>query len=160
MNAPYAIGIVCFSNLGGSGTVATELATGLSERGHSVHVIVGAPLSRSLPCSERLVVHEVSAPEHPALVHAPYGLALASTLVHVANEHALDVVHVHYAIPHAASAYLARQVLGAGAPRVVTTLHGSDVTQIGSDPSYLPTTRFAVSQSNVCCSDRSVSKEK
>ena len=148
MNAPYAIGIVCFSNLGGSGTVATELATGLSERGHSVHVIVGAPLSRSLPCSERLVVHEVSAPEHPALVHAPYGLALASTLVHVANEHALDVVHVHYAIPHAASAYLARQVLGAGAPRVVTTLHGSDVTQIGSDPSYLPTTRFAVSQSN------------
>ena len=148
MSRPLSIGIVCFSNLGGSGTVATQLAAGLSERGHTVHVIVRAPLSRSLPRSERLLVHEVSVPAHPALVYAPYGLALASSLVHVANEHGLDVVHVHYAIPHATSAYLARQVLGAGAPRVVTTLHGSDVTHIGRDPRYLPTTRFAVSQAD------------
>ncbi len=148
MSRPLSIGIVCFSHLGGSGTVATELAAALSERGHMVHVVVSAPLSRGLPRSERLLVHEVSVPEHPALVYPPYGLALASTLVHVANEHGLDVVHVHYAIPHAASAYLACQVLGAHAPRIVTTLHGSDVTQIGSDPHYLPTTRFTVSLSN------------
>lgn len=127
--------------------MATELAASLVERGHTVHVVVSAPLRRSLPRSERLHVHEVSVPEHPALAYPPYGLALATCLVHVANEHGLDVVHVHYAIPHAASAYLACQVLGAGAPRVVTTLHGSDVMQIGSDSHYLPTTRFAVSQS-------------
>jgi N-acetyl-alpha-D-glucosaminyl L-malate synthase BshA len=148
LSRPLSIGIVCFSSLGGSGTVATELAAGLSERGHTVHVIVGAPLSRILPRSERLLVHEVSVPRHPALVYAPYGLALASSLVQLTSAHRLDVVHVHYAIPHAISAYLARQMLGAGAPRIVVTLHGSDVTQIGSDPGYLPTTRFAVGQAD------------
>lgn len=128
--------------------MATELATGLAERGHTVHVVVSSPLRRNLPRSERLHVYEVSVPQHPALVYPPYGLALASRLVQVANDHGLDVVHVHYAIPHAASAYLAHQILGPAAPRIVTTLHGSDVTQIGSDPHYLPTTRFAVSRSN------------
>jgi N-acetyl-alpha-D-glucosaminyl L-malate synthase BshA len=148
LRGPLSIGIVCFSNLGGSGTVATELATGLAERGHAVHVVVSAPLKRSLARSARLHVHEVSVPEHPALVYPPYGLALATRLAQVASEHGLHILHVHYAIPHAVSAYLSRQILGARAPRVVTTLHGSDVTQIGSDPHYLPTTRFAVSASN------------
>lgn len=148
MSARLAVGIVCFSNLGGSGTVATELAAGLSERGHTVHVLVSGPLRRNLTVSDRLLVHQVTVPAHPALEYPPYGLALASAIADVANEHGLDVVHVHYAIPHAASAHLAREILGPRAPRVVTTLHGSDVIQIGSDPHYLPATRFAVSASD------------
>jgi N-acetyl-alpha-D-glucosaminyl L-malate synthase BshA len=144
LSAPLSLGIVCFPSLGGSGIVATELAVGLSLRGHHVHVIASAPPSRTLPTCERLFLHEVPVPTHPALQYPPYALALASSLVEIASDHGLDVIHVHYAVPHATSAYLARQVLGAKAPRIVTTLHGSDVTQIGSDPSLRSTTRFAV----------------
>lgn len=148
MKAPWSIGIVCFPSLGGSGIIATELAVGLSQRGHSVHVIASAPPSRTLPTCERLFLHEVSVPSHPALQYPPYAMALASSLVEIASDRGLDLVHVHYAVPHAASAYLARQVLGRKAPRIVTTLHGTDVTQIGSDHSYRSITRFSVSQSD------------
>lgn len=148
MSAPLSVGIVCFPNLGGSGIIATELAVGLSFRGHRVHVIASSPPSRTLPTCERLFLHEVRVPTHPALQHPPYGLALAGSLIEIASDHKLDVVHVHYAVPHATSAYLARQVLGAAAPRIVVTLHGSDVTQIGSDPSLRATTRFAVVQAD------------
>ena len=148
MSSPISVGIVCFPSLGGSGIVATELAVGLSLRGHRVHVIASAPPSRALPPVERLFLHEVSVPTHPALQYAPYTLALASSIVEIAQDHGLDIVHVHYAVPHAASAYLARQVLGNAAPRMVTTLHGTDVTQIGSDPSYRSITRFTVTQSD------------
>jgi L-malate glycosyltransferase len=148
MTRPISIGIVCFPSLGGSGIVATELAVGLSQRGHRVHVIASAPPSRTLPTCERLFLHEVSVPSHPALQYAPYAMALASSLVAIAADHGLDVIHVHYAVPHAAAAYLARQVLGADAPRIVTTLHGTDVTQIGSDPSYRSITRFTVARSD------------
>ena len=148
MSAPLSVGIVCFPSLGGSGIVATELAVGLSLRGHRVHVIASAPPSRTLPTCERLFLHEVSVPSHPALQYAPYAMALASSLVEIATEHRLVVIHVHYAVPHAAAAYLARQVLGGSAPRIVTTLHGTDVTQIGSDPSYRSITRFTVAQSD------------
>jgi N-acetyl-alpha-D-glucosaminyl L-malate synthase BshA len=148
LSAPLSVGIVCFPSFGGSGIVATELAVGLSLRGHRVHVIASAPPSRTLPTFERLFLHEVSVPSHPALQYAPYAMALASSLVEIASDHGLDIIHVHYAVPHAAAAYLARQVLGRGAPRVVTTLHGTDVTQIGSDPSYRSITRFTVAQSD------------
>jgi N-acetyl-alpha-D-glucosaminyl L-malate synthase BshA len=148
LSGTLSVGIVCFPGLGGSGIVATELAAGLASRGHRVHVIASAPLSRPLPSFERLFLHEVSVPGHPALQYPPYALALASRLVELASDHALDIVHAHYAVPHAASAYLARQVLGAAAPRIVTTLHGTDVTQIGSDPSYRPIVRFVVAQSD------------
>jgi N-acetyl-alpha-D-glucosaminyl L-malate synthase BshA len=148
LSRPLSIGIVCFPTFGGSGIVATELAVGLSQRGHRVHVIASAPPSRTLPTFERLFLHEVSVPSHPALQYAPYAMALAAKLVEIADDQRLDVVHVHYAIPHAASAYLARQVLGRAAPRIVTTLHGTDVTQIGSDPSYRSITRFTVAQSD------------
>jgi len=144
MTNPLSIGIVCFPTLGGSGTVATELAASLAQRGHRVHVIASAPPSRTLPTCENLFLHEVSVPTHPALQHPPYTLALASSLVEIASDHGLDIVHVHYAVPHATSAYLARQVMGTKAPRIVATLHGSDVTQIGSDPSLRPITRFVV----------------
>jgi len=143
-----SVGIVCFPSLGGSGIVATELAVGLAARGHRVHVIASAPLSRPLPSFERLFLHEVSVPGHPALQYPPYALALASRLSELATDHKLDILHAHYAVPHAASAYLARQVLGASSPRIVTTLHGTDVTHIGSDPSYRPIVRFVVAQSD------------
>jgi N-acetyl-alpha-D-glucosaminyl L-malate synthase BshA len=143
-----AIGVVCFPSLGGSGIVATELAVGLAQRGHRVHVIASSQPSRALPESARLFLHEVAAPSYPLFDQAPYTLALASTIVGVAEEHALDVLHVHYAVPHAASAYLATQTLGAHAPRLVTTLHGTDVTRIGIDPSYRAVTRFCVEASD------------
>jgi len=148
LSAPLSIGIVCFPSLGGSGIVATDLAVGLSLRGHRVHVIASAPPSRTLPTCERLFLHEVPVPSHPALADPPYAIALASSLVEIAGDRGLDVVHVHYAVPHAASAYLARRVLGGAAPRIVTTLHGTDVTQIGSDPSYRAITRFTVGRSD------------
>lgn len=148
MSAPLSVGIVCFPSLGGSGIVATELAVGLAHRGHRVHVIASAPPSRTLPTCERLFLHEVPVPSHPALPDPQYAIALASSLVEIASDSRLDVVHAHYAVPHAASAYLARRVLGAAAPRIVTTLHGTDVTQLGSDPSYRSITRFTVSRSD------------
>jgi L-malate glycosyltransferase len=148
MNEPLAVGIVCFPNLGGSGIVATELAVGLAKRGHRVHVIASAPPSRPLPSIEGLAFHEVSVPGHPALQYPPYTLALASRLIELAADPGLDVIHVHYAIPHAASAHLARGLLGESAPRIVTTLHGTDVTQIGSNPSYRAITRLTVAQSD------------
>jgi N-acetyl-alpha-D-glucosaminyl L-malate synthase BshA len=148
VSVPLSVGIVCFPAFGGSGIVATDLAVGLSLRGHRVHVIASAPPSRTLPTYKRLFLHEVSVPSHPALQYPPYTLALASSLAEISSDHGLDILHVHYAVPHAASAYLARQVLGRTVPRIVATLHGTDVTQIGSDPSYRSTTRFVVTQAD------------
>ena len=148
MSQPLSVAIVCFPSLGGSGIVASDLAAGLAERGHRVHVIASAPPSRTLPASERLFVHEVAVASTPPLQHPPYAIALAGTLVDLAQAHGIDLVHVHYAIPHAVSAYLARQVLGEAAPRLVTTLHGTDVTHLGGDPRYRSITRLAVESSD------------
>lgn len=148
MSDGLAIGIVCYPSLGGSGVVASELAVGLAQRGHRVHVIASAPPSRALPQCERLFFHEVPVVDYPLFDHPPYTLALASTIVDVATEHRLDIVHTHYAVPHAASAYLARQVLSGVAPRFVTTLHGTDVMRVGSDPGYQSITRFTVAASD------------
>ena len=104
MSEPLSLGVVFFPILGGSGIVATELSTGLAQRGHRVHVIASALPSRALPACERLFFHEVSASSYPPLDHAPYALALASGIVQIAEENGLDLVHVHYAVPHAASA--------------------------------------------------------
>lgn len=148
MSSALSIGIVCYPSLGGSGVVAAELAVGLARRGHRVHLIASAPPSRALPACERLLFHKVAVSDYPLFEHPPYTLAVASTIVGVANDHRLDLVHVHYAVPHAASAYLARQVLGRAAPRIVTTLHGTDVTGVGSDPSSQSMTRFTVAASD------------
>lgn len=144
MSEGLAIGVVCWASLGGSGVVASELAAGLAARGHRVHVLASAPPSRPLPADPRLAFHAVPATSHPVLGQPLYGLALAEALVEVCRRHALDVVHVHYAVPHAASAHLACATLGAAAPRVVTTLHGSDVTSYGLAQRYDAVTRFAV----------------
>ena len=146
--APLSIGIVCFPSFGGSGVVAAELAAGLAGRGHRVHLIATAPPQRALPECERLRFHAVAVSDYPLFDHPPYELAMASVIVEVATEHRLDVLNVHYAVPHAVSAYLARQVLGEAAPRIVTTLHGTDVTRVGVHPRYRAITRFAVTQSD------------
>ena len=130
---PLAIGIVCYPSLGGSGVIASELAVGLAARGHAVHVFASARPGRIVP-SERLRVHGVAVPDYAVFEQPPYDLALAGKIVDVARAQPLDVLHVHYAIPHAASAHLARQILGAAAPRVVTSLHGTDVTGVGAHP--------------------------
>lgn len=144
MSERLAIGILCYSSLGGSGVVATELAAGLARRSHRVHVLASAPPSRPLPECSNLFFHEITPSDYPLFERPEYALAAASAIVEVAQEHRLDVLHVHYAVPHAASAHLARQVLGEGAPALVTTLHGTDVTRIGAHPSYRSITRFSV----------------
>jgi N-acetyl-alpha-D-glucosaminyl L-malate synthase BshA len=135
--------VVCFPSLGGSGVVAAELASGLAERGHRVHVLASA-LPGRLRESPRLRFERVAVPGYPLFEHAPYALAVASALVDLARREPLDLLHVHYAVPHAASATLARQALGAAAPRLVVSLHGTDVTRVGADPAYRSITAFTV----------------
>ncbi|MDX2168227.1 MAG: N-acetyl-alpha-D-glucosaminyl L-malate synthase BshA [Deltaproteobacteria bacterium] len=138
-----SIGIVCYPSLGGSGVVAAELAAGLAERGHRVHLIAaGVPGRAPLPAGVRL--HTVAVPEYPLFSHAPYEMAVAGAIVAVARQHGLDIVNVHYAVPHASSADTARRVLGAAAPRCVVTLHGTDVTRVGREPSIRAVTRYAI----------------
>jgi N-acetyl-alpha-D-glucosaminyl L-malate synthase BshA len=142
------IGVVCYPSLGGSGIVATDLACGLARRGHRVHLIASAAPSRNLAACSLLRLHEVSAPDYPLFDQPPAMLAMATAIAEVATSERLDLIHVHYAVPHAASAYLARQLLGDSAPRLVTTLHGTDVTHLGSLPSYRALTRFCVEASD------------
>jgi L-malate glycosyltransferase len=143
-----SIGVVCYPSFGGSGIVASELAVGIAKRGHQVHVISSAPPRRRLPPCENLHFHEVGSSSYPLFEHTPYTLALACAIVRVAREQRLDLLHVHYAVPHTASAYLARQTLGAAAPRIVTTLHGTDLTRVGVDPNYESVTRFTAGSSD------------
>ncbi len=146
--ARLTIATVCYPTLGGSGVIAVELAAGLARRGHQVHVIATAPPSRMASAAAGLSFHEVAAGDYPILDHPPYDLAVASKIVELATTQHVDLVHVHYAVPHSASAYLARQVLGTAAPRIVTTLHGTDVTRLGADPRYRAVTSFTVAASD------------
>lgn len=145
---PLNIGIACYASFGGSGIVAAELGLALARRGHGVHFISRGVPRRSGDGGERVFFHEVRAPDYPVMAESPYTVALASTLVEVSRAQHLDLLHVHYAVPHAASAFLARSTLGAEAPRLVTTLHGTDTTIVGSDVSYQSVTRFCVAQSD------------
>ena len=146
------IGIVCYASVGGSGIVATELAKALAVRGHQVRLISSDPPFRLGEFEAGLVFHEVKTPGYPLFREPQYLLSLANKLVEVAREFDLDIIHAHYAIPHAVAAYLARQILSASTikkvPRVVTTLHGTDVTIIGSDESYSETAAFCIDQSD------------
>ena len=142
------IGISCYPTYGGSGIVATELAMALANRGDEVHVVTYALPSRLSLASPRVFFHEVGVPHYPLFEYPPYSLALATKLVEVARHHQLDLVHVHYAVPNAVSAVLARQILAPQPLPVVTTLHGTDITLVGNDPNYLETTRFGVQQSD------------
>jgi len=143
------IGITCYPTYGGSGIVATELGIELAQRGHDVHFISYANPIRLGTGMERVHYHEVEVSTYPLFQYPPYGLALASRMTEVAEQHDLDILHVHYAIPHSISALLARQMM---APRrrlpFVTTLHGTDITLVGVEPSYFPITRFSIEQSD------------
>jgi N-acetyl-alpha-D-glucosaminyl L-malate synthase BshA len=146
------VGIVCYASAGGSGIVATELAIELAERGHDVHVL-STELPFRFPRGKRgLTFHAVATPAYPLFREPQYALSLATAIVQVSRRHQLDVVHAHYAVPHAAAAYLARQIMAAHptdrVPKIMTTLHGTDITLVGSDPSYSETVAFCIDQSD------------
>jgi L-malate glycosyltransferase len=144
------IGIVCYPTYGGSGVVATELGKGLAARGHKVHFISYTQPARLDIFMENIFYHEVAMVHYPLFEHSPYVLALTGKLVDVVKYEKLDILHVHYAIPHATAANLAQQILASQGIRVavVTTLHGTDVTLVGKDPTYEPVVSFAINQSD------------
>lgn len=149
-NKKLTIGIVCYPTFGGSGVVATELGMALASQGHQVHFITYSQPFRLDFFSGNVFYHEVPVANYPLFEFLPYEISLTSKLVDVALHHNLDILHVHYAIPHASAAYLAKQILkskGKDIP-VVTTLHGTDITLIGRDPSYKPVITFAINNSD------------
>lgn len=144
------IGIVCYPTFGGSGVVATELGKALADHGHQVHFITYSQPARLDFFSENLFYHEVTVSKYPLFDYPPYELALASRLVDVVQYEGLDILHVHYAIPHASAAYMAKQILAANGIHipVVTTLHGTDITLVGKDRTYKPVVTFSINQSD------------
>ncbi|MCB9541485.1 MAG: N-acetyl-alpha-D-glucosaminyl L-malate synthase BshA [Myxococcales bacterium] len=146
-----AIGITCYPSFGGSGIIATDIGLAMAARGHRVHFITRERprrLDERADAMPGVTFHRVEAPGYPVFGEAPYTVALASAMASVATAAKLDVLHVHYAVPHAASAWMARAMLGAEAPALVTTLHGTDVTVVGCDDSYRPATRHAIAASD------------
>jgi N-acetyl-alpha-D-glucosaminyl L-malate synthase BshA len=142
------IGITCYPTYGGSGIVATELGLELAQRGHEVHFISYASPIRLDMGTPGIFYHEVEVSNYPLFHYPPYSLALASRMMEVADRHKLDLLHVHYAIPHSISALLAQQMTKNRYLPFITTLHGTDITLVGSDPSYFPITKFSIEQSN------------
>jgi N-acetyl-alpha-D-glucosaminyl L-malate synthase BshA len=146
------IGITCYPTYGGSGVVATELGIELAQRGHEIHFITYSQPFRLTQPQNNVHFHEVEVSNYPLFDYPPYDLALASRMAEVADIYRLDLLHVHYAIPHSVSAMLAKQMLAAqnGGRKLpfVTTLHGTDITLVGADRSYLPITRFSIEQSD------------
>ena len=142
------VGIACYPTFGGSGVVATELGLALAAHGHQIHILSYERPSRLPDFTPGVTFHQVSAPSYPLFVSPPYTLALATKMADVAEHAPLDLLHVHYALPHAISAILARQMRESSRLAVVTTLHGTDITLVGQDQSYLPITRFAIEKSD------------
>jgi len=144
------IGIVCYPTFGGSGVVATELGIALAKKGHKVHFITYSQPTRLDFFNENLFYHEVDIRTYPLFQYPPYELALASTMVNVIQYEKLDLLHVHYAIPHASAAYMAKQILRTYSMEipVITTLHGTDITLVGKDASYEPVVTFSINESD------------
>ncbi|QNK62381.1 N-acetyl-alpha-D-glucosaminyl L-malate synthase BshA [Pedobacter sp. PAMC26386] len=144
------IGIVCYPTFGGSGVVATELGKALADEGHQVHFITYSQPARLDFFSANLYYHEVSVRDYPLFDYAPYESALASKLVDVVRFEKLDILHVHYAIPHASAAFMAKQILETYGIHIpfVTTLHGTDITLVGKDPTYKPVVTFSINKSD------------
>ncbi len=144
------IGIVCYPTYGGSGVIATELGKALANEGHQVHFITYREPVRLDSFSENILYHEVTALDYPLFQYQPYESALASKIVDVAKFEGLDILHVHYAIPHASSALMAQSILRDRGYRLpfVTTLHGTDITLVGKDPSYKPVVEYSINRSN------------
>jgi N-acetyl-alpha-D-glucosaminyl L-malate synthase BshA len=142
------IGITCYPTYGGSGVVATELGQELAARGHDVHFISYAPPIRMNPNDPHIFFHEVEISSYPLFDHSPYTLTLATKMLEVFESESLDLLHVHYAIPHSVSAHLARAMAAPRRLPFITTLHGTDITLVGNNRSFLPITRFSIEQSN------------
>ena len=140
----FNIGITCYPVAGGSGIVATELGIKLAERGHQVHFISYALPFRLDVYQPNLYFHEVDTVAYQLFKYPPYTLTLAAKMSEIGVEYNLDLLHVHYAIPHAAAAFLARQLNDRCHPRIITTLHGTDITLVGADKSYYDITRFSI----------------
>ena len=145
------IGISCYSTFGGSGVVATEVGKALAARGHEVHLLSPSVPPRLVGFEDRIFFHEVTASTYPLFEAAPFSIALASKMADVAAHHGLEIMHAHYAIPHAMAGLLARMALD-GKLKLVTTLHGTDITVVGSDPSYLSMVRMAIRESDAVTS--------
>ncbi len=146
------LAVICYPTYGGSGVVATELAIGLAERGHEVHVISYETPFRLSFAKPNLVVHNVDVSDYPLFQHPPYALNLTNKIIQVVKEHDIQVIHSHYAIPHASSAWMAREILCREHKRCVTlacTLHGTDITLVGRDPAFYELTRFAMEQQDL-----------
>lgn len=145
------IGIVCYPTFGGSGVVATELGKALADEGHQVHFITYQQPVRLTGYHANIFYHEVSVPTYPLFDYPPYEIALASTMVDVIKKYDLDLLHVHYAIPHASAAYMAKQIIKSTTGRdipFVTTLHGTDITLVGRDKTYEPVVTFSINESD------------
>jgi N-acetyl-alpha-D-glucosaminyl L-malate synthase BshA len=150
MEKKLRIGIVCYPTFGGSGVVATELGKALADKGHEIHFITYSQPVRLGSLRKNVRYHEVNVSDYPLFLYPPYELVLASKMVDVAKYEGLDLLHVHYAIPHASAAYMAKQILkreGINLP-VITTLHGTDITLLGRDASFEPVISFAINESD------------
>ena len=156
------IGVVCYPTFGGSGVVATELGIELSKKGYEVHFITYSQPVRLDALSSNLHYHEVNVPDYPLFKYEPYELALSSKLFDVILKHKIDVLHVHYAIPHAYAAYMAKKILkenGYNIP-IITTLHGTDITLVGNNPFYKPAVTFSINKSDiVTCVSKSLMED-
>ena len=156
------IGIVCYPTFGGSGVVATELGIELSKRGHEIHFITYSQPVRLDALSSNLHYHEVNVPDYPLFKYEPYELALSSKLYDVVSKHKIDVLHVHYAIPHAYAAYMAKKILDENGHKIpiITTLHGTDITLVGNHPFYKPAVTFSINKSDiVTCVSKSLMED-
>jgi len=142
------IGVLCYPTHGGSGVVASELSIGLAERGHEVHIVSYATPFRLRGYHPNMFMHEVGFATYPLLKYPPYALALATKLVDLAESFQLELIHAHYAMPHATSAYLAKQIMGSQGIKTVTTLHGTDITLVGADASFQKVIKFAIEESD------------
>jgi N-acetyl-alpha-D-glucosaminyl L-malate synthase BshA len=147
---PMRIGIVCYPTFGGSGVVATELGLALADKGHIVHFITYDRPVRLGNGQANIYYHEVRVSDYPLFDYQPYELVLTSKLVDVVKHERLDLLHVHYAIPHASAAWMAQQILASHGVRIpfITTLHGTDITLVGKDPSFEPVITFAIEHSD------------
>lgn len=142
------IAIVCYPTHGGSGVIASELALGLAERGHEIHIVSYATPFRLRAFHQNVFIHEVEVASYPLFKYPPYALSLATKLSEVSEEHGIDVIHAHYAVPHAASAYLAKQILRSRTMKIITTLHGTDITLVGADKSFYRVIKFGIEESD------------
>src|SRR5262245_26852092 len=145
---PRRLGITCYSHFGGSGVVATELGLSLARRGYEVHFIAHRLPFRLREFSSNLYFHEATPASYPVFEQTPHNLALTTKMVEVAENYDLDLLHVHYAMPFAASAYLARQLMAPRSIGVVTTLHGTDITVVGVEPAFFRITKFSIESSD------------